>query len=141
MSDTLFVSIGSTDQLAEFLSNNPQVPKSQVFVDDLDRNVYKSVNLSLATEKDTELVKEAAKTLSAPTGLGLGDWWNYMRNVVALSPIDKANQKFGDLPEGVLQLGGTFLLQNDKVVYQWMDRMPGDEPNLNDVLATARMFS
>jgi hypothetical protein len=46
--------------------------------------------------------------------------------------------KFGEVPEGVLRLGGTFVVKGDKVLYQWNDRLPGDHPDIQEVLEIAK---
>ena len=45
--------------------------------------------------------------------------------------------KFGDVPEGVLYTGGTFVVQGDNVVYQWTDTIPGNHPVIEDVVKSA----
>jgi hypothetical protein len=41
-------------------------------------------------------------------------WWAYASNVMKLSPVDVKNMK-AEVPEGVLRLGGTFVLDGDQV--------------------------
>jgi len=67
---------------------------------------------------------------------GIGGWWKYITNVGKLSPIPN-DMKFGDIPEGVLRLGGTFVIKDDEVLYQWSDRLPGDHPIIKDVFDIA----
>jgi hypothetical protein len=136
----VFVSVGTAAQLETFLELNPEVPKESVLVDNLDRKVYQSVGLKLFTETDPNDAKEGGKNISAPKEMKMGDWWKYLTNAAKLSPIAE-DQKFGELPPGVLQLGGTFLLQGDDVIYQWNDRVPGDVPDLQLVLAKAKVAS
>ena len=45
--------------------------------------------------------------------------------------------KFGEIPEGVLRLGGTFVVSGNDIVYRWSDRLPGDHPDIQQVLDTA----
>ena len=61
------------------------------------------------------------------------DWWKYVTTVGKMSPIPK-DMKFGEVPEGVLRLGGTIGLKADKVVYSYEDGVPGDYPAPKDVL-------
>jgi hypothetical protein len=140
MQGPVFVSVGTAAQLETFLELNPEVPKESVLVDNLDRKVYQSVGLKLFTETDPNDAKEGGKNISAPKEMKMGDWWKYLTNAAKLSPIAE-DQKFGELPPGVLQLGGTFLLQGDDVIYQWNDRVPGDVPDLQLVLAKAKVAS
>ena len=70
--------------------------------------------------------------MTAPDIGGLRAWWKYMTNVMELSPIEEGSKEF---PEGVKKLGGTFVIDGDEVVYQWNDRVPGDTPDLEEVMA------
>jgi len=79
-------------------------------------------------------VKEAK--LAKPD-LSFQQWMSYFGSVMKVSPIPK-DMKFGEIPEGVLQLGGTFVVDGNEVVYQWSDRVPGDHPEIDDVLAAAK---
>lgn len=63
---------------------------------------------------------------------GFGGWWKYFTNVMKLSPIDP--ESTGGIPEGVLRLGGTFVVEGDEVLYQWSDQIPGDHPDPREVL-------
>lgn len=45
--------------------------------------------------------------------------------------------KLGDLPMGVLRLGGTFVVSGEDVLYAWSDTVPGDHPKVDDVIAIA----
>ena len=49
-----------------------------------------------------------------------------------LSPIEEGKP---GLPEGVLRLGGTFVIDGSQVLYQHSDKVPGDHPDLEAVLA------
>lgn len=128
----LFVSIGDAEKLGKFLEVNPYVPRGSMFVDDMTNfDAYKAVGLGRFDEVDKEAAKEVK--LAAPELGGFGGWWNYMTNVMAMSPIPD-DMKFGEVPEGVLRTGGTFVVKGSDVVYQWSDTVPGDHPDLNDVL-------
>mmetsp|Transcript_24440 Transcript_24440/g.78921 ORF Transcript_24440/g.78921 Transcript_24440/m.78921 type:complete len:105 (-) Transcript_24440:223-537(-) len=63
----------------------------------------------------------------------VGAWWRYLTNVGGLAPVP-ANFKFGQIPQGVLRLGGTFVLRDDAVIFAHADKFPGDHPNITDVL-------
>lgn len=54
-----------------------------------------------------------------------------LTNLFLLVPKD---MKFGEVPEGVLWTGGTFVVQGNEVVYQWTDTVPGNHPVIADVL-------
>jgi len=117
------------------LELNPFIPKEQIFVDGYDFTAYKEVGFGRFDEQDKEVLKGV--TLSAPDLGGFGEWYKYVSNVMKISPIPK-DMKFGDIPEGVLRLGGTFVVDGDDVVYQWSDRVPGDHPEIEDVLNAAK---
>jgi len=71
-----------------------------------------------------------------PPDLGFGQWMGYMGAVGKVSPIPK-DMKFGQVPEGVLRLGGTFVVKGDDILYQWSDRLPGDHPDISGVVSIA----
>ena len=49
--------------------------------------------------------------------------------------------RFGELPEGVLRLGGTFALDRDIVLYSYEEGVPGDTPNVDNVIAVFQTSS
>lgn len=103
-----------------------------MFVDDYSFDAYKAVGFKSFTDMDKDDVKGIE--LSAPD-LGFGQWMSYFGNVMKLSPVDGV--KFGEIPEGVLRLGGTFVVNGNDVTYQWTDRVPGDHPDIGEVQAIA----
>lgn len=124
----LFVSIGTAEKLATFLELNPNVPSSQIFVDNYQFNAYKTAGFGkLGDESDVGDIQ-----MNAPKLGGMGGWWKYMTNVVKLAPIEEGKS---GLPEGVLRLGGTFVIDGDDVLYQHSDSVPGDHPDLEAVMA------
>jgi len=104
-----------------------------MFVDDYSFGAYKGVGFGSFADTDKEALKDVK--MSAPD-LGLGQWMSYFGSVMKLSPVENVN--FGEIPEGVLRLGGTFVVSGDDVKYQWSDRIPGDHPNISDVLELAQ---
>ena len=46
--------------------------------------------------------------------------------------------KFGEVPEGVLRTGGTFVIQGNAVLYQWTDTVPGNHPVIGDIIEIAK---
>jgi len=110
------------------LELNPRIPKDQAFVDDYSFRAYESVGL-----KNMELGQDMPSDLklSTPKLGGLRGWWKYITNVMELSPVEPGSKEF---PEGVKRLGGTFVIDGDDVIYQWNDRIPGDNPDLDDVM-------
>ena len=76
--------------------------------------------------------------MAAPN-LSLGQWMGYFGSVMKVSPIPK-DMKFGEIPEGVLRLGGTFVVDGNQILYQWNDRLPGDHPDIDEVLSIAKYF-
>merc|ERR1712085_78047 len=72
--------------------------------------------------------------------LGMKGWWDYLTSAAKVSPIPK-DMKFGEIPEGVLRLGGTFVVSGNEIVYRWSDRVPGDHPDIENVLEIARESS
>lgn len=133
ISGPIFVSIGDVDKMKVFLDKNPDIPPEQMFVDDYSFDAYKSVGFKSFTEVDKDVVKDVK--MAAPD-LSFKQWMGYFSKVMKVSPIPK-DMKFGDVPEGVLRLGGTFVVDGDEVLYQWSDRLPGDHPDLDEVLDIA----
>ena len=70
-----------------------------------------------------------------PKAMGMGKWMTYLKNVGSLSPVPK-DMKFGEFPEGVKVLGGTYAISNDDVVFSHMDEVPGATPEISAVLKT-----
>jgi hypothetical protein len=99
-------------------------------------NAYESVGF---TNKFTDTSPEDAKAvkLKAPK-LNFKQWLTYITSVGSLSPIPKDGIALGGgIPEGVLRLGGTFVVKGDDIIYQWNDRLPGDHPNIDEILSIA----
>lgn len=130
----VFISIGDSEKLNVFLDANPNIPREKVFVDDYTFGAYKAVGFKSFTDVDKETVKGIKMT--APD-LGFGEFMKYFGAVSKVSPIPK-DMKFGEIPEGVLRLGGTFVVNANDVVYQWNDRIPGDHPDIEEVLKIAK---
>eukprot|EP00854_Cymbomonas_tetramitiformis_P005481 gene5481-6644_t len=127
----IFISIGDAEKLNKFLELNPQVPREKSFVDDSsDFAAYQSAGFGKIGETEVKKVQMAKPELTGQ------QWFTYARNVMALSPVPK-DLKFGEFPEGVLRLGGTFVLDGDKVIYAWADPIPGQHPAVEDVIAAA----
>jgi hypothetical protein len=132
----IFVSIGDANKLNTFLDANPWMPKSQMFVDDYSFDAYKAAGFSRFDQVDKE--SDAVKNfkMTAPE-LGFKEWMNYFGVVSKVSPLPK-DMKFGQVPEGVLWTGGTFVVQGDDVVYQWTDTIPGNHPVIEEVVSIAK---
>lgn len=128
------MSIGDADKLNTFLDANEWMARDQMFVDDYSFDAYKAAGFGRFDQVDKEAVKEVKMT--APE-LGFGEWMTYFTTVGKVSPIPK-NMKFGEVPEGVLWTGGTFVVQGNEVVYQWTDTVPGNHPVIEDVVNMAK---
>ena len=133
----LLVSVGRADQLAKFLELNPELAGMAAAVDDTKTfEAYRAAGLGMLG--DTKL--ETPPDFKPPTSMGPGKWFKYMANTVGLAPIPKdADFKFGDVPEGVRVLGGTYVLDGDEVVFSHQDAVPGATPEIGAVLAAAGM--
>lgn len=131
----LFVSIGDTEKLNKFLELNPYVPSDQMFVDDYDFDAYNAVGFGSLGDK-----MEGASDIemTAPELGGVGGWWKYLSNVITLSPVEPGKS---GIPEGVKRLGGTFVVKGDDVIYQWNDKVPGNHPDLEDVVKAIKEAS
>jgi len=127
----VFVSVGDDEKLRKFLELNPLVNADNVFVDDSpERDAYTGQGFGKIGD-----VKPETSEMSKP-GFTPSQWWSYLSNVMSLSPVPK-DIKFGEVPQGVLQLGGTFVIEGDDVTYAWADPIPGQHPEPEDVLTAA----
>lgn len=120
--------------MSKFLDLNPLVPRASLFVDDTANfEAYTSAGFGkIGESKPPSNVQLKAPNLSAKT------WWRYLTNVASLSPVP-SGLKFGEVPEGVLRLGGTFVIDGDNVLFAHADSFPGDAPAIADVLRAARI--
>lgn len=139
MSGPVFISVAPRDSALEkmqrFLDLNPQVPRDKLFVDDSPTfDAYASAGFRNIGEDGSTSVADATK-LTAPK-LTAGAWWRYLTNVASLSPVPK-DMGWGEIPEGVLRLGGTFVVDDDAVRFAHADKFPGDHPAIADVLRAA----
>jgi len=116
-----------------FLDKNPAIDPQSMFVDGYEFAAYEAAGFGKFTDVDSETAKQVK--MEAPN-LGLGQWMGYFGAVGKVSPIPK-DMKFGEIPEGVLRLGGTFVVNGDDILYQWSDRLPGDHPEIPEVVSVA----
>jgi len=137
--------MGDEEKLNLFLDKNPYIPRDQAFVDDMvEFGAYKAAGFGRFDDTDPDLAKVATKNMAAPDLGGIRGWWNYFNSVMKLSPIPPKQQEeggggsAGGMPEGVLRLGGTFVVSGNDIVYQWNDRIPGDHPNIEEVFQIAQ---
>ena len=128
----LFLSIGDSEgeKLTLFLEKNPRVPRDLMLADDYSFSAYDAVGLKKLGD-DTEAMRSAK--MMKPDGI---NWWDYISSAGKLAPIPK-DLKFGQVPQGVLYLGGTLGLNGDKVVYAYADGVPGAHP---DPLEVVKVF-
>ncbi|GMH93690.1 hypothetical protein TrVE_jg2063 [Triparma verrucosa] len=104
-------------------------------------STYGAVGLSSMSDASFKEKPPSLSTLSrmsAPKGVNP---IKYITNVMKLSPVDTKTMKFGDVPEGVMRLGGTFVLKrkeegegNMECIYRHEDEVPGDHPEIGEVL-------
>eukprot|EP00746_Dinoflagellata_sp_MGD_P062727 gnl/MRDRNA2_/MRDRNA2_26365_c0_seq1.p1 gnl/MRDRNA2_/MRDRNA2_26365_c0~~gnl/MRDRNA2_/MRDRNA2_26365_c0_seq1.p1 ORF type:complete len:162 (+),score=46.60 gnl/MRDRNA2_/MRDRNA2_26365_c0_seq1:356-841(+) len=144
----VFVSIGDPEKLNLFFDNNPNVPRETMFVDDANGlSAYNTAGFKKSfaeTLKDTEELKKLNISKFNPK-LSFGQYIAYARDFIKMSPYPKGTGVgqfaqdivLGNLPEAGLRLGGTLVVNQDDVVYQWNDQMPGDHPDIDEVLAIA----
>lgn len=132
-----FVSIGSQEQLKLFLDLNPDMPPENTFsvpIDDFDSS-YGAAGLGTMSDGKAPSLSTLAK-MKAPSGINP---ISYAMNVVKLSPVEAGKVRFGEVPEGVMRLGGTFVLKrteggNVETLYRHEDQIPGDHPEIGEVL-------
>jgi len=135
----IFISIGDAEKLNLFLEKNPYIDRDSVLVDGYNFDAYKAAGFGRFGEQDKEIAKEATKNVGAPA-IGFKGAWDYITSASKLAPIPK-DMKFGEIPEGVLRLGGTFVIDGDDIKYRWSDRLPGDHPDIAMVFNIAKEAS
>ena len=114
---------------------NPAVTPSSAFVDDYNLEAYTAAGL---TKMDTSSKLPEGTSLKPPDMGGFGGWWKYLKNVASVSPAPSAEVSSEQVLDSVLRLGGTFVVKGDEVVYQWNDFIPGDTPDLKEVLQAVK---
>lgn len=119
-----FVSIGDYKALQLFLETNKDMPRELFLIDDPSMPGYVGMGFKNLFDNN-ELTLKGAKNLKAPA-LTFGDWFNWVRTAVTLAPKD----------QGVLRLGGVFGLYKDAVIYAYEEGVPGDVPDIDEVLLT-----
>lgn len=138
--DPIFVSIGDPDRLNAFLSKNPEVSHDRFFVDGYDFAAYREAGFGRFDEKPKD-VTDNVKPKPVSFG-GAKGWWTFVTSFIPLAPVTP-DMKFPEnlTPEGLFWVGGTFVVVRDRIVYRWDDRISGDHPEANEVLATAKAAS
>jgi hypothetical protein len=122
----LMISIGDADKINNFLELNPNIPRGMLYADASDDfDAYGAANFGKIGDVTPDKLE-----LKPPEGV---DWLKYLLNVGKLAPVKKWNE----VPEGVLKLGGSFILEDDKVLYGWADAIPGDYPEVEELLKAA----
>ncbi|KAL3826688.1 hypothetical protein ACHAXA_001211 [Cyclostephanos tholiformis] len=106
-----------------------------MFVDDYSFDAYRAAGFGRFDQADREMVKNIK--MNAPDLGGFGEWMNYFSIVGKVSPVPK-DLKFGEVPEGVLWTGGTFVIEDNSVLYQWTDTVPGNHPVIQDIVEIAK---
>ena len=127
------MSIGDKEKLGKFLNLNPAVPRELAFVDGYELEAYAAAGFGSFGQGATPDATKAATRNMKPPGFGTKQWWSYLTNVASLSPIP-TGLKFGEVPQGVLRLGGTFLVREDEVIFAHSDKIPGDHPNIDTIM-------
>lgn len=128
----VFVSIGDSEKLNIFLSQNPNVRREDFFVDNYSFDAYRAVGY---TKKFAESnLGEVTKV--EPPDLSPGQWMSYLGNAGKVQPFPNGQEL--QFPEGVLRLGGTMVVNGNDIVYQWNDLVPGDHPNIDYVMSVAK---
>lgn len=126
----LFISVGRSEQLATFLDIQPELGGAMALIDDTPTfEAYRAAGFNyLLGDKPLD----GPPDMKPLTRMAAGKWWAYIRNVAGLSPIPK-DMKFGELPQGVKVLGGTYAIDGDDITFAHMDAVPGATPDIEEV--------
>jgi len=134
----MFISIGDLDGLKLFLEHNPTISPDAILVDDKKEfSLYQQAGFQSFGQQSWGKIKEVSYRIP---DLGLLDWWNYLTSIPTLGPFTP-DLKFGQLPAGGMVNGGTMVVRGDDILYRWNDRMPGDHPDIEEVMKAARAGS
>jgi len=127
----LFISVGRPDQLAKFLEINPELAAAPALIDDSTTfDAYRAAGFKYLLGDQT---LETPPDFKPPKTMSAGKWFSYLRNVGGLSPVPK-DMKFGEIPQGVRVLGGTYAIDGDTVSFAHADEVPGATPDIDEVL-------
>ncbi len=129
----LFISLGQPEQLQKFLDINPELKNAKALID--TSPTFEGYLAAGFGNKIGDKELESPPDFKPPKEMSMGKWFSYLRNVAGLSPVPK-DLKFGEVPEGVKVLGGTFAIDGDEVKFSHSDPVPGATPALEDVLAS-----
>ena len=125
----IFITIGESDQLQMFLEKNPKIPKELIFVDQPTLESYNAMGLGKMFE-NKELTKKGGKNFKAPN-LTFNEWKNYLTSVGKVMPAG-SNE---DVLLKVSKLGATYAINKKNIVYVYEEGVPGDNPDIKEVLA------
>ena len=129
----LLISVGEPSQLRRFFELNPELEGMPALVDPTETfDAYRAAGF---TNLLGDVQLSSPPDFKPPTNLGPGRWLAYLGNVAGLAPKPK---RFGEVPQGVRVLGGTYLIDDDAITFAHEDDVPGATPNVADVLAAAR---
>ena len=101
---------------------NPMIPRNNIFIDGYSFNAYNTIGFGKIGENKDLAVKGTAN-MKAPN-LSMKQWMGYFGSVSKLAPIPK-DMKFGQIPEGVTRLGGTFIIKGEQILYSYEEGVPG----------------
>jgi len=133
----VFISVGTQEKAEKFLEINPKVPRSLFFVDDTE-------NFEAFAVTGFGSIGEAMPEMRfAPPGMDPFQWLQYLANFFFLTPLktDANGLPKAEVPEGVLKLGGVFVLEGDDIVYAYAEPVPGQHAPIKDVLAAAGVYA
>jgi len=119
------ISLGNAEKLSVFLDKFPDFPRENALVDSYEGEAYKAVGFTTFLENIKRVPRELVSNVRKPN-LTRKQWWEYMKTVGKVAPFDN--------PQGALIVGGTYVLDGDKVVWAWADPVPGQHPDISTVL-------
>lgn len=119
--------------MSRFLEvNDPDLAGAKALIDDTaDFAGYRAAGFNVLLGDKT---LDAPPDFKPPKNMGPRKWMTYLGNVGTLAPVPK-DIKFGEVPEGVRVLGGTYAIDGDAVTFAHMDEVPGATPEIEEVLA------
>lgn len=114
------------------------MPRDQAFVDGYSFAAYDAAGFGRIDEQDGDVALQALKRVKMPEAEGgLQAAWDFLSSAGKLAPIPEGGIEFGKVPEGVVRLGGAFVVRGNEILYRWSEQLPGDHASIEEVWKVA----
>jgi len=122
----LYVAAGRSDQLRTFTDGVPEL-RGLTLVDPTPKHeAYLQAGFNFLMG---EKLPSSSTGFKPPLSMGPGRWLSWLASTPKLMPINPADSQFR-------LLGGTYAIDGNTVLFSRMDNVPGDFPDVDEVLKT-----